>query len=97
MKDAQNIAIGLLLTTAVILTVILIGSYTHTGTNNTAYAGASVKQADYIMGTGAMDNTTDLVYVVDIATRRLNVYQSNINTNVMDILDSVDLDRAFGQ
>ena len=95
MKDTQNITIGLLLITAVILGAMLISSYMTS--NNVAYAGSSVKQADYIMGNGTISRSVDLVYVVDIAARQLNAYTSDINTNTINLVDRVDLNRAFSQ
>ncbi len=91
MKDGQNITIGLLLVTGCILAAMLISDFTST----TAYADTPIKEGDYILGTGAASSATDLIYVIDIANRRLNVYSANINTNALDIIDTVNLDRAF--
>jgi hypothetical protein len=94
MKDPQNVTIALLLATAVILLALLLASYS--STDNAAYAaGTFVKQGDYILGAGAKGGNTDLVYVIDIAVRQLNVYQPDINTGTLDLMDSVDLGRAF--
>jgi len=96
MKDMQNVTIGLLLVTAVILGAMLVSSYMTT--NRTAYADTPVKQADYILGTGAWSEATDLVYVLDIAARRLNVYFMDTRRArpSMVLRDSVDLNQAFG-
>lgn len=91
MKDGQNIAIGLLAATGVILAAMLISDFTST----TAYADTPIKEGDYMLGTGAVSSSTDLIYVIDIANRQLNVYIANINTNAIDIVDAVDLERAF--
>ena len=97
MKDPQSITIGLLLATAVILAAMLVGNYATI--NSVAYADTPVKQGDYILGTGALTDSTDLVYVLDVATRRLNVYFANVGTvnKRLDILDSIDLEKAFEQ
>ena len=93
MKDSQNITITLLLATALIMTVALLVTYT---TNeNVAYADTPVKQGDYVFGSGAVSGSTDNIYLIDIATRRLNVYRPNINTSAIDLIDTVDLRRAF--
>ena len=85
MKDTQNITIALLLATAVILTVGLIVTYTDN--NNAAYADTPVKQGNYIFGTGAISGSTDNVYLINSASRRLNVYRPNINTLSLDLVD----------
>lgn len=91
MKDPQNITIGLLLATAAILAAMLITTYQTT--DNAAYADTPVKQGDYILGTGAWTSSTDLVYIVDIAAGRLNVYAKGSKS--IDLGDSVDLNQAF--
>ena len=91
MKDGQNITIVLLAVTAVILAALLISDFISTP----AYADTPVKEGDYILGTGAASRSTDLIYIIDIANRQLNVYVANINTNAIDIVDTVDLERAF--
>ncbi len=92
MKDTQNITIALLVVTTVILLAMLVS-----GTQEPAYADTPIKQGDYILGTGSWTDTTDVVYVIDIATRRLVVYYLDQNKNSLDIIDAVDLERAFTQ
>jgi len=93
MKDTQNIAIVLLVISAVILTVMLLGVLRQT--SQPALAAASVKQGDYVMVTGQIAGRYDALYVVDIVQRRLNVYWINPDTERMEILDTGDLERAF--
>ena len=93
MKNPQNITIALLAVTAVIMGTMLLSGYMTSP--NAAYADTPVKQGDYVMGTGGYTPSTDLLYVIDIASRRLNVYYANINTNALDPIDRVDLDKAF--
>ena len=93
MKDPQNIAIVLLLVTAGLLTAALAGVLQ----TKPAYGDKAIKQGDYIMLTGAWSASTDLLYVVDIAERRLNVYFAGPQTdNSIQMIESVDLERAFG-
>ncbi|MHC4294226.1 MAG: hypothetical protein ACYSTL_01430 [Planctomycetota bacterium] len=94
MKNGQDIAIGLLAITAVVLGAMLVASFTSA---KPAYAAAPLKGGDYILGTGAVTSSRDLTYVVDIATKQLNVYSANTNNNTLDIVDTVDLERAFRQ
>lgn len=93
MRNTQNITIGLLVVTAVILGAMLLSAYTTT--HNTAYADTPVKGGDYILGTGAWTGKTDVVYVIDIATRRLVVYYANINNNAVDLVTTLDLEQEF--
>lgn len=96
MRDAQNITIGLLLVTAVILTGMLISTFT--STSSIAYGDTPLKQGDYILCTGAWSRDADLVYILNIATRQLNVYYSNVSkprNKAIDLIDTVDLRRAF--
>ncbi|MDY6914151.1 MAG: hypothetical protein SVT52_06835, partial [Planctomycetota bacterium] len=72
----------------------LISSYV---TPRPTYADTSVKDGDYIMGTGAWSTATDLVYVLDIAAQRINVYTTNINTNSVELVATTDLERAFAR
>jgi len=91
MKDMQNVTIVLLLITAVILAVVLIATYQ----TEPAYADTPTRGGDYILGTGAWSKSRDLVYVIDRATRTINVYAANINTNVIDLVDQQNLERVF--
>ena len=72
MKDTQNIAVILLLCSAVILTGLLIGSYMMT--SQEARADSSQRFGSYIAVTGAYSDTIDLVYVLNIDTGVLTVY-----------------------
>jgi hypothetical protein len=92
MNKTQNFAIGTLLVTAAVLVALLIGSVS----TNTAYGtSTSVKQGDYIMSAGELSSGLDMVYVINIATRKLNVYFTNKNTWAIDLVDTVDLERVM--
>jgi len=91
MNTRQNITIGLLLLTAIILGAMVVSTYTA----SPAYAASSIKQGDYIMVTGAASDKIDLLYVVDIAARRLNAYYVDFNTSSIELMDSVDLKQVF--
>jgi hypothetical protein len=93
MKDTQNIAIVLLVISAAILTVLLVGALPET--SRPAFAEASVKQGDYVMVTGQIAGSYDALYVVDIVEQQLNVYWINPESERMEILDTADLERAF--
>jgi len=92
MKNTENITIVLLLATAAILGAMLIATYR---TETAQATGTSVKQLDYIMATAQWSKSTDMIYVVDIASRQMNIYFLNINSNAIEAVSSVDLSKAF--
>lgn len=74
MKNNENILILLLVVTGGILIAMLIGSWNA----QSAYAATSADRlGDYIMVTGAMTPTRDLLYVVDVPNKRMVVYYSD--------------------
>ena len=94
MKTNENIAILLLLVSAVVLTGLLVAAYV--GTGEPAYADSPDRAGDYIWVTGAIEKETDLLYVIDIAGKQLNIYQPNRATKKLDMKATpVDLNRAF--
>jgi len=93
MKDTQNITIVMLLVSAVLLTVMLVAAYNNT--SQEAYAKSSVKQGDYIMVNGDWSSSVQLLYVVDIAANKLNVYFTSATGKDIKLIQTVDLDKAF--
>ena len=93
MKDAQNVTIVLLLISAAILTALLIGI--HGNTSRQADAQMTVKQGRYIVSVGTWSSSMDLIYVVDIATRKLNAYAADRAQRRLTLLDSVDMEPVF--
>jgi len=92
MRDSRNITIGLLVVTAGILAALLVLSQSPQSARAT---GVSVKQGDYILLTGRFGQSTDLIYVVDIAARRLNTYVLNRNSRAIEPVDATNLAKAF--
>jgi len=85
MQNNANVVIVLLVISAAVLTAVLVG---------TAYADSSSTRAgDYAAATGSLDTERDLLYVIDIAAGRLNVYNVNRKSNTIDLGGSVDLAR----
>jgi len=93
MKIAQNITIGFLLVSAAILTALLIGI--HENTAGQADAQVTVKQGRFIVSVGRWSASIDLVYVVDIQTRRLNAYAASRTTRKLQLLDSAEMEPVF--
>jgi predicted small secreted protein len=90
MNNPQNAAIVLLLVSAAILTGVLVSTFTGTG-RDAAAAGSSVREGDYTMTTAAWRDDTDLLYILDIAARQINVYVYNRTTNAIELRDSASL------
>lgn len=93
MKDTQNVTIGFLLVTAAILTALLIGAYS----TKSAYADTAVKGAGYLMVAGQASSTADFVYVIDVASGKLNTYGYDRERKAIVMGVPVDLNRAFGE
>ena len=93
MKDTKNIAVILLLCSAVILTGLLIGSYTMT--SQSAKADSSQRLGSFITTVGAYSDSTDLIYILNVDTQLLNVYALDTNRGVMELRDSVDVKKYF--
>ena len=92
MKSNQNAAMILLSISALVLTVILVAVYS--GTSQEAYAAAPARAGDYTWVVGQLDANTELLYVVDIASRRLNVYWLNPQARKLDIRAGAGVDLA---
>lgn len=93
MKDTRNITIAVLSITAVVLLALLIG----TKLDSPAYAMDSTKQGDYIMATGAATAKMNMLYMVNVGQRRMNVYAINSSTKKIDKWDTFDLDDLFSK
>jgi len=93
MKNTQNITIVLLLVSAVLLTALLIGI--HRNTARRADAQVTVRAGRYIVAVGTWSSSMDLVYVVDIATRKLNVYAASRAQRRLELLDSAEMEPVF--
>ena len=91
MNDSKNITIGLLCVSAAILTTVLIlggGRQAH-GT------GVGATGGEYIMFTGEVTGSTDMLYVVDLTVKKMNAYHFNPMQNVIEMKDQVDLAKVF--
>ena len=93
MKDTQNITIGFLLVTAAILSALLIGAYT---TRN-AYADSPDKGSGYLMVAGQTSSTADFIYVIDVASGRLNTYGYDRDRKAIGMGVPIELEQLFGE
>jgi len=93
MKNSQNITIVLLMVTAAMLAAMVIGTYK----TQTAYAEPTARMGDYILATGAIAQASDGLYVINVPTNRLNIYVPNSRTNVIELTETVNLERIFSR
>jgi hypothetical protein len=90
MTTKQDFAIGVLSITATILlvAVLLVGFFQPAPAQ--AYAQCD-GGGDYRVATSQLDNTTELVYILDGRAERLNVYGFNINAGRIELVESLDV------
>ena len=91
MKDTKNVTIAMLCVLAAILMTVLVLTYD----TNQALADTSIRGGDYIMVAGNYSKSLDLLYVIDIAQQKINVYSIDENNNVIRMLDQASLKQIF--
>jgi len=90
MKTSQNITIVVLLATAVILSAMLIGVYT----SQPASAQSTMKSGRYIVCAAAFSEGKDLMFVLDMQAKQINVYIADMqNATIAPVGKTVDLER----
>ena len=88
--DTRNLTIAVLTLTAAILFVglVLVNAFPSSAM---AY-GQSDRAGDYVVATGQLQDSTELLYVTDAAIGRLNVYLLDIsNQHQLRLVDTFDL------
>lgn len=93
MKNAENITIVMLLATAAILGSMLVGTYC--GTSQSADAEVFARHMGFIVSTGQVAPWVDAMYIIDLETKKLNVYILSHQNNSLEFLTTVDLGKAF--
>ena len=89
--DNRNFAIGTLSVTAVVLLMALIilaqfpAQHPALGFAQTAVGG------DYIMFGGQIEESNELLYVIDTAVRQMNVYAANPSKRELILVQRIDL------
>jgi len=86
----KNWAIGIL---SVIATILFVGlMIISTGTPQNAYAvGQNGAGGDYLACTSQLDESTEVIYILDAGVGRLNVYGFNINTGRTELIQSMNV------
>ena len=93
MKNAENITIVMLLATAAILSSMLIGTYC--GTSQSADAEVFARHMGFIVSTGQVAPYVDAMYMINVETKKLNVYILRAENNSIEFLTTVDLGKVF--
>lgn len=93
MKSNQNLTIGVLSITAVIM---LVGILVSGGQNSAMAIGQLDRGGDYVILTGQFNDSTEIVYITDAAAKRMNSYSYDVTTRQLAIWDTVNLDQVFG-
>ncbi|HHH76569.1 MAG TPA: hypothetical protein ENL03_06060 [Phycisphaerae bacterium] len=92
----NNILIGILITTAVILTGMIVVTQT-ADAGGAAASGTEVltvqQPGQFIMGSATIDTDASLIYVIDANAMRMSVYYPNLREATLDQIDGVDLDK----
>lgn len=91
MKDHQNVTIGMLLATALILGALLVGTYTQ----QASAVGTSVQAGRFILATGQVSGTMDYLYVIDLSSGMMNMYGVSPASKRLEIGQPVDLKKLF--
>ncbi len=96
MKSKENTFITMLLITATILGILVVGSWQSRSAEATTID--RTMSGDYIMATADISESTSLLYVIDIPKQRLLVYGSDRQgTRVSVVDDRIDLGRIFNR
>lgn len=86
----KDFAIGVLSVTATILLVGLV--ILNVMEPRPAYAvGQSGSGGDYLICTSQLDESTEIVYILDAGVGRMNVYGFDINAGRTELIQSMDV------
>jgi len=91
MNNTENVTIGLLTITAVILAAVIFVQ-----TDEPAYAASSPdRSGNYVVVAGQISSAADLVYVVNGATKTLLAYHADQRNGRIKIVARIDLEKEF--
>jgi len=96
--NGKDFAIGVLSVTATILLTGLILVSTLMPEPALGFAQGD-RAGDYIVKTGQLDDTVELLLILDAPSQRLNAYWFNVEMGGIELLQSIDvrIDRARGK
>lgn len=86
----KDLAIGVLSVTAVILFSAFIITQHFAPQQAMAY-GQNERAGDFLISTAQLDDTAELLIVVEAALQRMNVYGFNVPAGQIELIQQVDL------
>jgi hypothetical protein len=86
----KDLAIGVLSVTAVILLAAII-IVQNVAPREAAAFGQSYQSGDFLVSTAQLDDTAELVVIVDAAQQKMNVYGLNVQASQIELVQQVDL------
>lgn len=88
--NSKDLAIGVLSVTAVILFAALVIVQTLAPQQAMAY-GQTGASGDFLVTTTQLDDTAELVVVVEAASQRMNIYGFNVQAGQIELIQQIDL------
>ncbi len=92
MKDSSTILISILAATAIILVVLLFGSI---NTADAANSASKTINGDYIIITGGVTDSSSLVYIIHVPSKKMVVYVADRTSNRFQLVDAKRMDQLF--
>lgn len=86
----KDFAIGILSVTAAIMFAALFIILNVAPQQAMAF-GQNQRAGDFLMSTAQLDETADLVILVDAAMQKMNVYGFNVPVNMIELVQQIDL------
>ncbi|HOA74558.1 MAG TPA: hypothetical protein PL151_09725 [Phycisphaerae bacterium] len=88
--NSKDMAIGVLSVTAVVLFSALVIVQTLAPQSAMAFAQTS-SSGDFLITTSQLDDTAELVVIVEAAAQRMNVYGFNVPVGQIELIQQIDL------
>jgi len=92
MKDPRNLTIATLCVSATILATVLVLMQLSGG--SPVYADSPSVAGDYILITGAVSRTDDMLYIIDRTAMKMNAYYVD-RSHRITLRDQADLRQLF--
>ncbi len=88
--NSKDLAIGVLSVTAVVLLAALAIVQSLAPRPAMAYAQTSAS-GDFVVTTSQLDDTAELVVILEAASQRMNVYGYNVQAGQIELIQQIDL------
>lgn len=88
--NSKDLAIGVLSVTAVIMFAALVIVQSLAPQSAMAYS-QSASAGDFLVSTSQLDDTAELVIIVEAAAQRMNVYGLNVPLGQIELIQQIDL------